>query len=257
MTSSADYHVSSLNIGNHAENKNSDASVKDMSTLISSAYTDYVDAIPRNASYIQDTTGEWIGDLSFSIVSSRVSENQIVFDENSLSAAEIVEILLKDLGDHTSMIAVDLPISRAGGDADSDYLFAPDNDTMANRKIKTANMKTMMRLVGVLTGAAKGGKTDTVWMVPLSHQKDEDYTIGLHSFAYVSDKNIYLIVTNPTKEQQQFLIESHTSMKNVSVKRYSAEGEEIALASTKNFFNGNERRYTLQPGQFCIAVMPL
>jgi hypothetical protein len=46
-------------------------------------------------------------------------------------------------------------------------------------------------------------------------------------------------------------------MKNVSVKRYSAEGEEIALASTKNFFNGNERRYTLQPGQFCIAVMPL
>lgn len=257
MTSTADYHVSTLNIGNHAENKNSDASVKDMSTLISSAYTDYVDAIPRNASYIQDTTGEWIGNLSFSIVSSRVSENQIVFDETSLSAAEIVEILLKDLGDHTSMVAVDLPISRAGGDDDSEYLFAPDNDTMANRKIKSSNMETMMRLVGVLTDAAKGGRADTVWTVPLSHQKEEDYTIGLHSFAYVSDEYIYLIVTNPSKEQQQFLIESHTSMKNVSVKRYSAEGEEIALASTKNFFNGNERRYTLQPGQFCVAMIPV
>ncbi len=255
MMSSADYHVSSLYIGNNSENRYSDASVKDMSTLISSAYTDYVDAIPRNASYMQDTVGEWIGDLSFSIVSSRVSENQIVFDETSLSAAEMVELLLEDLGDHTSMIAVDLPISRMGGDADGDYLFAKDNDSMANRKIKSGNMETMMRLVGVLTNATKGQRIDTSWTVPLSHKKDENYSIGLHSFAYESDGYIYLIITNPTKEQQQFLIESHASAKNISVKRYSEEGKEIALASTKNFLSGNERRYTLQPGQFCVAVI--
>ncbi|HAU50300.1 MAG TPA: hypothetical protein DCW43_00815, partial [Clostridiales bacterium] len=83
----------------------------------------------------------------------------------------------------------------------------------------------------------------------------ENYSIGLHSFAYESDGYIYLIITNPTKEQQQFLIESHASAKNISVKRYSEEGKEIALASTKNFLSGNERRYTLQPGQFCVAVI--
>ncbi|MBP5416117.1 MAG: carbohydrate binding domain-containing protein [Clostridiales bacterium] len=257
MMSAADYHVSSLYIGNNSENRYSDASVKDMSTLISSAYEDYVDSIPRNASYIQDTVGEWIGNLSFSIVSSRVSENQIVFDETSLSAAEMVELLLEDLGDHTSMIAVDLPISHLGGDANSDYLFAMDNESMANRKIRSENIKTMMRLIGVLTGATKGQRIDTEWTVPLSHKKDEDYSIGLHSFAYASDEYIYLIITNPTKEQQQFLIESYTSIKNISVKRYSEEGKEIALASTKSFLNGNERRYTLQPGQFCVAVIPV
>ena len=90
MTSSADCHVSSLNITNSDAAHTADASVSDMSMLIERAYTDYVDAIPRNASYIQDTAGEWIADLSFSIVSSRVSENQIVHDETSLSAAEIV-----------------------------------------------------------------------------------------------------------------------------------------------------------------------
>ena len=257
MTSGADYHVSSLRISNSDAGIAADASLKDLSTLISRAYTDYVDAIPRNPSYIQETTGEWVGDLSFTIVSSRVSENQIVFDETALTSAEIVELLLSDLGDHTSMIAVDLPISRLGGDNDGEYLFAEDNDTMANRKIKSANMETMMRVVGVLTSAAKGQRVDTGWTVPLSHKKDEDYTIGLHSFAYSTDGYIYLIITNPTKEQQQFLIDSNSAGKKLSVKRYSADGEEIALASSKSFLNFGERRYTLQPGQFCIAVFPV
>ena len=257
MTSAADYHVSTLDISNSGADRSADASVSDIGTLIDRAYSDYIDSIPRNASYIQDTTGEWIGNLSFSVVRSRVSENQIVHDETSLSSADIVEFLLKDLGDHTSMVVLNLPVSRTCGDAGDEYLFSDDGDTLENRRVKSANMETLMRICGIMNTAAQGQRVETVWTAPLKHKKDDNYTIGLRSYAYSADGYVYLIVTNPTKEQQQFLIESHTSIKNVSVTRYSVEGEQIALASTKNFLNGNERRYTLQPGQIIVAKIPV
>ena len=256
MTSAADYHATVLNVSNSGEDITNPA-LEDISSMIDRIYQDYYEAIPRNASYTQESTGEWISGLSFSVVRSRVSENQVVQDEQPLSAAEVIEFLLNDLGVHTSMVAVDLPISRNCGDSMNDYLFAPDDDTLENRKIKSSNMLTMLNVVGVVTNVAQGQRAETVQTVPLTHQNDEDYSVGLNSYAYSSGDRIYLIITNPTKEQQQFLIDAHVSSKNISVKRYSAAGEEISLASTKSFLNLYERRYTLQSGQFCIAVIQL
>ena len=155
------------------------------------------------------------------------------------------------------MVVLNLPVSRTCGDAGDEYLFSDDGDTLENRRVKSANMETLMRICGIMNTAAQGQRVETVWTAPLKHKKDDNYTIGLRSYAYSADGYVYLIVTNPTKEQQQFLIESHTSIKNVSVTRYSVEGEQIALASTKNFLNGNERRYTLQPGQIIVAKIPV
>ncbi|MCR5275594.1 MAG: carbohydrate binding domain-containing protein [Clostridiales bacterium] len=257
LPSSADYHVSSLNISNSIIEKATDASVSDIGILIDKAYSEFADHHPRNTSYNQDALGEWIGNLSFSIVKSRVSENQIVQDQTALNAAEIAEFLLHDLGNDTSMVAVDLPISRLCGDAGDDRLFSHDGSTPESRLVESSNMETAMRLCGVLSSAAKGQRVDTVWTAPLTHKKDENYSIGLKSYAYTSDGYIYLIVTNPTKEQQQFLIEAKTPIKNVSASRYSATGEKISLASTRNFLNGNVKRYTLQPGQILVAKIPV
>ncbi|MBO4650473.1 MAG: hypothetical protein J5653_04700 [Clostridiales bacterium] len=257
MTSVADYHASVLGITNAGVEAAITLPEEDNTTLIETAYTNYVDAIPRNTSYMQESTGEWISDLSFSVVQNRVSENRIYQDEKSLSAAEMIDFLLKDLGVHTSFVTVDLPVSRSGFDANDDYLFANDEGTLENRKVKSANTETLLRLVGVLTEVASGQRIETSWTAPLSHKKDENYSVDLHSYAYTSNGYIYLIITNPTQEQQQFLIESNASDKDISVSRYSAECKKIALASKRGFLNLGDRKYTLQAGQFCIAVIPV
>ena len=257
MASVADYHASSLDITNKGMEAAETLPDGSSTDLINSAYTDYIDAIPRNTSHLQESTGEWISDLSFSVVNNRVSENRILQDETPLSAAEMIDFLLKDLGMHTSFVTVDLPVSRSGSDSNDDFLFANDGDTIENRKIKTANTKTLMRLVGVLTEVASGQRIETEWTAPLTHKKDENYTIALHSYAFSSNGYIYLIITNPTQEQQQFLIDSNASDRDISVSRYSSECKKIALASKKGFLNLGDRRYTLQAGQFCVAVIPI
>ena len=257
MTSIADYHASALNITNAgaevAETLPDDGNAK----LIEAAYTDYVDAIPRNTSHVQESAGEWISDLSFSVVQNRVSENRVYQDEKPLSAAEMIDFLLSDLGAHTSFVTVDLPVSRSGSDANDDYLFANDGDTLENRQVKTANTETLIRLVGVLTEVTSGQRIETSWAAPLTHIKDENYSVGLHSYAYTSEGYVYLIITNPTQEQQQFLIDSNASDRDISVTRYSSSCKKIALASKRGFLNLGDRKYTLQAGQFCVAVIPV
>lgn len=257
MTSSADYHSSSICISNDQMENLETLAQEKVRDMVAETYQDYVDQIPRDPSYIQDDSGEWINDLTFSIISHRVYENEILVDEESLSAAEMIELLLMDLGDHTSFVTVDLPVSRLDGDADDDVLFSKDDDTLQNRKIRTSNNETMLRLIGVLTRVAQGQRIATNWVAPLSKTNEKDYTIDLRSYAYYRDGNIYLIILNPTDEQQQFLIESNSKISDVKVKRYSSECEEIGLASTGNILERNEKRFTLQAGQFCVAVIPV
>jgi hypothetical protein len=257
MLSVADYHSSDLFLRNTGEERLSSVSDGEISSLLDSIYTDYIDAIPRNSSYMQDVKGEWISDLSISIVQNRVSENQIVSDEIPMNAAQLLEFLLYDLGDHTSFVTVDLPVSRISGDAKDDYLFAYDGDTLENRRIRSANAEVLLRIVGVVTKIAQGPRVETSWTAPLSRKKDDSYSIGLTSYAFASNGNIYLIVANPTTEQQQFLIDTDVAKDDITVKRYSSECKEIALASTRSILHRNERRYTLQAGQFCVAVIPV
>jgi len=257
MLSVADYHSSDLFLRNTGEERLSSVSDGEISSLLDSIYTDYIDAIPRNSSYMQDVKGEWISDLSISIVQNRVSENQIVSDEIPMNAAQLLEFLLYDLGDHTSFVSVDLPVSRISGDAKDDYLFAYDGDTLENRRIRSANAEVLLRTVGVVTKIAQGPRVETSWTAPLSRKKDDSYSIGLTSYAFASNGNIYLIVANPTTEQQQFLIDTDVAKDDITVKRYSSECKEIALASTRSILHRNERRYTLQAGQFCVAVIPV
>ena len=257
MLSVADYHSSDLFLGNTGEESLPSVGDGDISSLLDSIYTDYIDAIPRNSSYMQDVKGEWISDLSISIVKNRVSENQIVSDEIPMNAAQMLEFLLYDLGEHTSFVTVDLPVSRISGDAKDDYLFAYDGDTLENRRIRSINAEVLLRTVGVVTKIAQGPRVETSWAAPLSRKKDDSYKIGLHSYAFASNGYIYLIVANPTTEQQQFLIDTDVAKDDITVKRYSSECKEIALASTRSILHRNERRYTLQAGQFCVAVIPV
>ncbi|MBO4926939.1 MAG: hypothetical protein J5379_01635 [Clostridiales bacterium] len=256
MMSIADYHSSSLTIDNIGTEPTEAPLPEEILAMTGSAYTDYYNAIPRNPSYIQEMNGEWINQLSFSIVRNRVSENQIVQDSIPVNAAEMVEFLLCDLGNHTSFVMVDLPVSRTSSDTDDDYLFASEEDTIENRMISSANTEVLLRTLGVINSAAQGKRCESLWTMPLSHQKEENYSYGLQSYAYSKDGYVYLIITNPTSEQKQFMLDTKTSRRDLDMQRYSAECKPIGVASSANFLKLGERRYTIQSGQFYIVVIP-
>lgn len=256
MRSSADYHASSIHFSNEQTENLEKMAQETIRAMVDSTYQNYVDAIPRDPSYIQDDNGEWISDLSFSVIHNRVFENEIYADETSLSAAEMIDILLHDLGDHTTFVTVDLPVTHLDGDADEEVFFSRDEDTWANRKVRAQNNETMLRLIGVLSSVAQGQRIETKWVAPLSKTNEKDYSIDLCSYAFYRDGFIYLIILNPTDEQQQFLIETNAKISEVDVQRYSSDCKKIALASTGSILSRNEKRYTLQAGQFCVAVIP-
>ncbi len=257
MTSSADYHASAIHVHNDQTENLEVLLQEEIHELIAMTYQNYIDEIPRDPSYIQDDSGEWIDDLSFSVIHHRVYENEILADETSLSAAEMIDLLLMDLGDHTSFVTVDLPITRLDGDNDGEVFFSRDGDSLVNRKTRSQNNATMLRLVGVLSKVSQGQRINSNWVAPLSKTNDEDYSIELRSYAYYRDGAVYLIILNPTDEQQQFLIDSDSKASDVKVQRYSSTCEEISLASSGSFLRTNGRRYTLQAGQFCVAVIPV
>ncbi len=257
ITSAADCHSSSITISNSGSEKMEIPGRADIRDLIESAYRDYGDAAPRNPSYTQENNGEWINDLSLEVVRHRVSENEIVEDTQSLSAAEMIDFILWDLGGQTCFVTVDIPVNRLDGDADDEVFFSREDSVLANRKIRSKNNETLLRLIGVLSSVSRGDRVETSWVKPLSKTNDKDYTIDLCSYAYYRDGYIYLLVFNPTQEQQQFLLETSAKIRDVDVQRYSSEGKKIALASTGSILRLNEKRYTLQAGQFCVAVIPV
>ncbi|MBR3058124.1 MAG: hypothetical protein IKG93_09210 [Clostridiales bacterium] len=255
MNSQADYHSSTLHISN--DGTVSDAKMDDMTSLLGVVYQDYQDKIPRIASsYIQEAKGEWISDLSISVIRRKVYENEVITVEQPLLTADIARCLLDDLGEHTAFVSVDLPISRLDGDADEEFLFSWDEDRIENRKTRSWSMENAIETVGVLHNIAKGYRVETNWTVPLSKQTDDSYKVELQSYAFYANGKTYLIIVNPTDQQQQFLIESDTRVRDIEVSRYSAKCEKIGLASTGNILRLNERRFTLQAGQMCIAVIP-
>ena len=257
VLSGADYHSTALTINNQGEEQIESTGRDLLNHVAESAYQNYVDEIPRNPSYSQDLYGEWISELSFSMLRSRVYENQILLDEVPMNAAEIIKVLLEDLGRHTSFVAVDLPVSRLSVDDDELYFFSHEKETIGNRETKTKNSEILLRTVGVITKYAQGKRSEAEWAVPLSHVNDSDYTISLDSYAFTQDGYTYLIVVNRSEEQQQFMIDSRASSRDIEVHRYSLECKEIALAASGGLLQLADRRYTLQPGQFCIAIIPM
>jgi len=256
MPSQADFHSSRLRITNDVSSSEK-TFTDDITKLVSQSYSEYQDRIPRlPSSFIQESKGEWISNLDISVVSRQVYENDIVNVAKPFNAANILRILLEDLGYHTSFVSVDLPITRLDGDADEEFFFADDADRIGNRRIQSQNMTTALRSVGMLRSVAQGYRMETSWVVPLSKTNEKDYSVQLLSYAYYAEGKTYLIVVNPTASQQQFLIETDTPIRDIKVNRYSDTCKQIAVASTGNILRLNERRYTLQAGQVIVAEIP-
>ncbi|HPE38181.1 MAG TPA: hypothetical protein PK567_01665 [Bacillota bacterium] len=251
MQSLADYHTSDFRMSNAsllAVDSESDL----YSNVLQKMYLDYKDGIPRIISRPLDTSGEFISSSTVEMISETVSENQIILNQNEISAAMYVDFFLSDVGHYTSTMMVDLQMSSFSGDIESELLFSDDMLSEDNRAQQASNQMTMLRVMNKLGIIENARPTETTWAAPLKYNEDTPYTPLLSSYAFATDDNVYLVITNSTDSQQQFVIESDISLRYMTINRYSATGKKLNTTNPGN----RTMRLTLQSGQYIIATIP-
>jgi len=185
----------------------------------------------------------------------------MTYTSAQITAAECVEVLLHDLGDHSFVVLADIPVSRNGADVDTVNIFSSQGITKAELLLSAQNNETLLASCALINDAAKGLPTQIKLVAPIvSGTQDNSETTantpaleGLEAYAYTNeDKKINIIVANTTEQPALFLLEADWSLKGVTVNRYSNKGvfiEEIKLGQRNN-------RIDLLPGQVITAQIP-
>ncbi len=260
MLSSADYHSGSVHIDQLVTYQNS-AELLTIEEILANGYLDFFDWIPRITSKPQESTGEWIGSSGFVLRAQRTKDMTSKADLKSIPASYYVGFLLADLGEHSTMICVDLPVSDAPFDIDSEQLLSSPNLSQAERSIVSGNMRTLLNVFGVISDNVDGTKASVKIMPSLSSESEakpssEEYDSlleGLISFAFANDEQTVLIIANLSDQPRQFKIETEFKNTNMTAFRYSDKGALLNKAKSQS----GKSRYTLLPGQFMIAKCPM
>lgn len=258
MLSSADYHSGSVHIDQLLPTQD-DPEKMTSEQVVANGYLDFLDLIPRITSRPQETAGEWIGSSGFVLRTSKSNDTSVETDLKIIPASCYVDFLLADLGIHTTLISVDLPVSDVPYDLDSDRLLSPFDPDGSDREIVSGNMRTFLGVFGVISENMDGTRTSVRIMPALAAENDnistEEYDSsldGLKSYAFSNDERTVLIVANLSDRARQFRIEAEFENMNVTVYRYS---DKAALLNKTKSETGKSR-YTLLPGQFMIVKCP-
>lgn len=261
MLSKADYHAGSLTVNNLLQTT-AGFEIQTFEEAVTSGYASYFDSIPRTPSRPQQDADEWIRSSVISLFQlQEETAQEMTYTSAQITAAECVEVLLHDLGDHSFVVLADLPVSRNGADVDTDSIFSSQGITKAELLLSAQNNETLLASCALINDAAKGIPTQIKLVAPIvSDTQDTSETAantpvleGLEVYAYTNeDKKINIIVANTTEQPALFLLDADWSLKGVTVNRYSNKGEfieKIKLGQRNN-------RIDLLPGQVITAQIP-
>lgn len=259
MLSEADFHASSLTITNQKQTADGITAIS-FGEAVSAGYTSYYDLIPRTPSRPQQDADEWIRSSSLTILKSVDEQNQ-TNTSAVVTAAGCVQVLLSDLGGHTSNVLPDLEVSQNGADAGTVNLFANEGSTKAEKLLSAQNNKTMLAVCTLLTDSVNGLATE-VSLIPSIESVTQNSSVetennlkdsGLIMYGFKYLDKIRTIVANTSDQPVLFLLEADWSLKDVYVYTYSSEG--LYLEKTK--LGQRNNRINLLPGQVIVAEIPV
>jgi hypothetical protein len=199
-------------------------SVSGRSNLIDQAFDDLNYDAPRFPSRSSDS-GEFIRSLD------------IIANSGELTAGEIVSALTND---SVRMVLIDIDISPRPVDTENDDVFKSESqrvilNTMSEIRFLRHSSSLYYELADPMDSEA-GISSD---------EFNAECSVMLIS----SGDKTYLIVSNTSTTQQQYLIEGvDLTLDNAVVRRYSSEGN---LMTTRRL-SRNDVRHTLQAGEFSI-----
>jgi len=253
MQSEADYHTGDLLIANQKQTI-SGIQTLSLRDALSEGYASYFDMIPRTPSHPQEGGFEWIRSSILSLTKN--GSDDAVSSVEPITAADFCEMLLYDLGNHSSTILFNLPVSSDAKDADTSLMFAGDGIQKTADKYQSAqNNETILAVSAVLADIVHG-ETQQVEITPpysAGTQKtpatDTVTANGLTAYAYKDAGKIHLIVTNTSEQSALFLLESDRSLNGAHTYRYSSAGKLIQ----KNKLGRQGNQINLLPGQFVVV----
>ena len=260
MLSEADYHAGSLTITNQTQTASGTAVVP-FGEAVSTGYASYFDSIPRTPSRPQQGADEWIRSSALTIRKANEDVQSQTSVTDVITAANCVEMLLSDLGDHTFTVMTDITVSKLGADVGTAGLFADQGSTKAEKLLFAQNNKTMLAVCTLLRDSVNGTATQVDIISPIitGNQKIAQTVTGtpdqsgLVMYGFKYDNKIHTIIANTTDQPILFLLEADWSIKDVYVYRYSNEG--VFLEKTK--LGQRNNRINLLPGQVISADIPI
>jgi len=240
MLSSADYHTSPLDITNQSQDKGANLTSAEAITL---AYGTYIDQIPRTPLHVQQVSDEWIQSASISIGSVKTaSDNQTIYTELPVTAADCAAMLLSDIGNHTYAVMANVPVSRNPIYADTELQFSTGGDSPESKLLSAVNNRTLLAATAFLNDAVGGTSAQVL-----------NSTDGLKTYAFKREDTYYLVAANVTDKTIAFVLEADWSLNGDDLFRYASDG--TLIQQTKLGQRGN--RINLMPGQVIVARMPV
>jgi len=248
MQSQADYHTSDLQINNQ---KQTETGLQMLSLVdaVSEGYTAYFDLIPRMPSRPQESGEEWIRSVQSSIFKNSGDARQTdAGTPKQITAADYCEMMLADLGDHTSTILFDLTVSKYAEDMDTERMFSSQETLATDHGIVSQNSETMLAVCSTLgdilnetSSYGRVGALDANKAVPMPP--------GLTAYAFQGQEKIHLIIMNTSDQTASFVVEADGSLNGAYAYRYSSEGKFVQ----KNKLGRQLNRINLLIGQIIIV----
>jgi len=256
MLSTADFHSSSIHLNVSADSTSNVQNPVSSGEIISTAYLDYYDRIPRILSRPREQLGEWIYSAKFRTTKQNVSPTGTSTSEKRITAATYIDFILHDLGGRTSMICLDLPVHEGSFDFNRGVFTAPYFLGAKEGETVKGNVRTLIASLSALNGSIYGAPLSVKIQSAVSDDgekgdKDEISTDQdqLKSYAYIDGDSVCVIITNTGDEPKQFRIEADFTINQMVVDHFSESGEMIGAAERRS----TSTRFTLLPGQFMIA----
>jgi hypothetical protein len=249
MQSQADYHTSDLYVTNRKQTING-LELQTLLAAVTQDYTAYFDLIPRTPSRPQEAGEEWIRFAELSMYHFTGEKSTLIVSESPITAADYGEMLLSDLGDHTSTFLYNLPVSPYTEDIGTDLIFSSQGNSEADRVLYGQNSNTMLSVCEILRNIVN--ETSTYGHVgAILDNKVVPLPDGLTAYSYYNQGVMHLVVLNTSDAAISFLIEADDSLNGAIAYRYSGEGKFVQ----KSKFGRQANRINLLSGQIIIVQM--
>lgn len=211
LLSRADYHASDFEALLNGE------PVSD----IDEAYLDYFDLIPRTPDRPENLSSELMRSVRITTASGQ-----------KMRMADLTSILLRDLGDFTSLTCLNLDPDLSGINRQI-HLSAANVASMAARGSALS--------VSLMTESSTGTtSTDSGGLKPAGNQKSQP----VHAYAYMNDQMIRVVLVNSGTTPAMLQLSTILPVTPGSIRKYDENGQ---LLSTQKFRRPNGR-INLMPG---------
>ena len=245
MVSLADSHTWDISVHNYDFEQEM---LLSFDAAVSSAYSLYFDQIPRiplSEQRVVRNGEEWARSTNLTLFSDKTLSEQNSYLHQTITAAEFTEVILTDLGKHTSSLMFDLSVAPPQIDTYSGNIIL-SSDVLSEGSVLNQNQDRLLQVIKFLGPAVKGYRTD-ISVIP--SKTAETSVEGLSTYAFSDDTTTYIVITNLSAHPLTFRLEAPWSMDGDAYQKYGVDG--IQAESSKLAQRNNQ--ITLLPGEVFLA----